>query len=342
MNSALKREYDDLKANAVIFWPSELAEREHASSIIPLLLDTQDKFISLLHVADTRPDAWKEILPATAGLPANLFLKHIMVLSDVGGEKLKRFKTELPSVFDANTMQYVWRENTYDYRFQTLAGKGNWGNVSLCVDGPGLQMSCPLSPLLEDVIMLLLFGSTATSPDTPDVILERCILGTLLGNKAELNTFVRQRYIWVSRITGGATANTMGHLAQAYVKERLMSALPDWDFSRSSIPGISHSAGRTQMAFDIVAQSPSGKYCAIEISFQVTTNSTIERKAGQARARQSLLHRKGHQIAYVIDGAGNFERRSALSTICRHSDCAVTFDPAEIERLVTFLRGMAE
>lgn len=93
------------------------------------------------------------------------------------------------------------------------------------------------------------------------------------------------------------------------------------------------------MSFDIVAHSPSGKYCAIEVSFQVTTNSTIERKAGQAKSRQQVLHEHGHRIAYVIDGSGNFYRRNAIKTICQFSDCTVTFNPEELQSLVNFLKN---
>lgn len=132
----------------------------------------------------------------------------------------------------------------------------------------------------------------------------------------------------------------MGQLCQAYVRERLQHALPTWDFSKHTIPGISQNAGRTDMSFDLVAESPTRKFCAIEVSFQVTTNSVIERKAGQAADRQRLLHASGHKIAYVIDGAGNFQRRSALSTICQHSDCTVTFKDEELDALGDFLKSL--
>ena len=46
---------EELKENAVIYWPSEIAEKERNSSIIPLLLATQDHFISVLHLADKDP-----------------------------------------------------------------------------------------------------------------------------------------------------------------------------------------------------------------------------------------------------------------------------------------------
>ena len=41
------RTVEELKENAVIYWPSEIAEKERNSSIIPLLLATQDHFISV-------------------------------------------------------------------------------------------------------------------------------------------------------------------------------------------------------------------------------------------------------------------------------------------------------
>ncbi|MFC1936768.1 restriction endonuclease, partial [Chloroflexota bacterium] len=80
------------------------------------------------------------------------------------------------------------------------------------------------------------------------------------------------------------------------------------------------------------------KQIAVEVSFQVTTNSTIERKAGQAKNRYDQIEDKGYKIAYVIDGAGNFERETALGTICDHSHCTVAFSRNELEILCRFIR----
>jgi hypothetical protein len=338
------RDYKDLEKKALVFWPSDLSERERNSSIIPLLISTQEKFISVLHVADTSPFAWTDILPKTSDFPANLFLKHLMVLSDIGGETLKRVKTQLRTMFRDNRLHFAWQNKQYEYEFQTIKPRtrSTWSNNDLGVDAIGLNKAKELGPAVEDVIVLLLHGASSVDPAIPEIISERCIIGSLLGDKANLDVFVRQRYIWVSRITGGATANVMGHLAQEFVKERLETLLPNWDFSKRKIPGISQNAGKTDMAFDIIAESPSGKYCAIEVSFQVTTNSTIERKAGQALSRHTLLHKHNHHIAYVIDGAGNFERKSALSNICHHSDCTVTFKDAELQNLAKFLKRIGK
>ena len=336
----MPRDIDDLEAHAAKFWPTALAQREQTTSIIPKLIESQEKFIGILYVADASPAAWKGVLRVTDGMPANLFLKHLIVLSDVGGEKLQRFRTDIRNFFPTGKMTFHWKGAAKTYKFRSLDTCPTWTNCTLQADGAGLVRPANLSAAMEDVAMLLIHGGTSIDPDIPDEIPEKCIIGSLIGRKPELDSFVRQRYIHVSRITGGATANAMGQLCQSYVKERLQHTLPAWGFSRHTIPGISHNAGRTDMSFDLVAESPAGKCCAIEVSFQVTTNSVIERKGGQAAARRQLLHAAGHAIAYVIDGAGNFQRRSALAAICVNSDCTVSFKDEELDALAAYLKTL--
>lgn len=331
------RDLNDLANNAYKFWPTNIAKIEKDSSIIPFLIETQDKFISLLNIADSHPFSWKEALK-TSLMSANLFLKHIVVLSDLGGEKLKRLKSEMKRLFPTNRLVFVWKSSKFEYNFQTLESKRNWDNPNLKIDGKGLFKKEELSPLMEDVINLILFGSNSLEGTLPPEIESKCILGNLIGKNEELERFVRQRYIWVSKITGGATANSLGNIAQLYALDYLKSKLSHWDFSRKKIPGISQN-DRTLVSFDMVGKSPNNKYCAIEVSFQVTTNSVIERKALQAQARLNMLHEAGHKIAYIIDGAGNFERASALRAICQYSDSTVTFKDADLDKLVAFLIG---
>lgn len=333
------RDINDLENNALKFWPIEIAAQERSSSIIPRLIETQDKFISLLNIADANPFAWKDVLLYSQTLSANLFLKHLIVLSDIGGEMLMRFKHELPNVFKDNKLQFVWQNKNFAYEFQTLNGKKNWNNTNLLVDGESISQNSDLLPIIEDVCNLLLFGGLSTLPNVPPDIIEKCNIGLLLGKKDELTKFVKQRYIWVSRITGGATANRLGQIAQNYVIDYLKNKLPNWKINEEQLPNVSQNE-RTTLSVDIVAKSPKGQFCGIEVSFQVTTNSTIERKAGQAQTRHELLHKHNHKIAYVIDGAGNFERQSALMSICQFSDCTVSFKDIELNKLVKFLKDL--
>lgn len=334
--SNFARTPSELRENAELWWPAALASKETKASVIPRLIATLDKFIGVLHVADSGPEAWRSILPHTDDLPGNLFLKHLMILADVGGEPLERLTLEPKRVFPKGTLSYVWRNELHEYRFQMLM-ESRLDNSRLHVDGASLSNPVDLSPLMIDTAMLLLHGSASTD-GIPEHLADKCIIGSMIGYQQELAKFVRERYIWVSRITRGATANAMGQIAQDHVLNELRGRLPKWKFVRNGkIPLISQTGGRTLTSFDIVGMSPSGKYAAIEVSFQVTTNSTIERKSGQAAARRAVLSRAGHAIVYVIDGAGNFERSSALTTICANSDCTVTLRSSEFDVLASFL-----
>jgi hypothetical protein len=336
----MSRSIDDLQKNAEVFWPDRLAARAKTSNVVPRLIESQEKFFEVLNSAGSSPTDWQLKLRNAKELPANLFLKHLMILSDVGGEKLQRLKTHLAELFPDGKMHFIWKGRQRQHAFATFGSRGVWSNKTLAVDSNGLLARARLTPPMTDVIMLLLHAGSCADSEFPDDIADRCVVGTMLGDKKELDAFVCQRYLHVSRITGGAKANAMGKLVEDHVRDYLKSRLPKWDLELDSIPGISQNAGRTNISFDIVARSPSKVYCAIEVSFQVTTNSTIERKAGQAQARQRLLQEHQHHIAYVIDGAGNFQRRSAVGTICRFSDCTVTMKDHELDKLVEFLKNI--
>ena len=245
---------DELKKHASLFWPKELLAKEVSASIIPVLVGTQDKFISILDIADKSPDTWKTVLCASSGLKANVFLKHLMVLADVGGEPLKRLHTEFARIFPNGSMTYVWQGKTYNYQLKEILGKRKLDNSSLFVDGPSLAKGHDLDGRMEDIIMLLLFGAAIVNAPLPQMIGEKCTIGTLIGKKAELQKFVKQRYIFVSRITGGATSNALGQIAQDYVRDLLCEHLPKWKITRNgTIAGISHNAGATDMNSDVFA-----------------------------------------------------------------------------------------
>src|ERR1700720_2243584 len=102
----MTRSIADLESNAAKFWPAALVEQEQTTSIIPKLIETQEKFIGILYTADKSPTVWKEALALTTTLPPNLFLKHLIVLSDVGGEKLQRYGKELRVFFPNGIMTF--------------------------------------------------------------------------------------------------------------------------------------------------------------------------------------------------------------------------------------------
>lgn len=331
------RDIDTLEKNAILWWPDRLNYKNASISVIPKLIQTQDDFLKILSLSKKAPFQVFELINAS-DFPANLFVKHLCVLADYGGEPIQRLGRSFKSIFPIDEtghfIQFVWNTKKYKYNFESLPIRG-LGNKKLFIDSDGLVDEKPLSPIYKDMIVLLMFGSTSTVSD--EATLSICEIGTLLGKADLLEKYVKERYINVSRITGGATANSLGQLAQKEVVDFLSKELgSDYQVVNNGNIKLNGYGKKGGMPFDVVVKKDN-KFIGIEISFQVTTNSTIERKAGQAEDRINLMHRNGYKIAYILDGAGNFQRRSAVSTICLNSDCTVAYSEDEFTVLLSWI-----
>ena len=332
-----QRSIEELESKATLWWSPKLHEANANISIIPKLLETQDDFLNIISLAKGNPFKIFDLLIASE-FPANLFLKHLSVLADYGGEPIQRLGRSFDDIFENNDEKYfinfIWETKIFVYEFNTLPLSG-LGNKKLFMDGDGLTKTQPLSDIYKDMIVILMFGSTSTV--SKEAGLSKCEIGTLLGKASILESFVKQRYINVSRITGGATANSLGQLAQKEIVCYLQNSLSkEYEVVSNGYIQLDGYAKDGGMPFDIVIER-NNQYIGVEISFQVTTNSTIERKAGQASNRFNLMHSDGYKIAYVLDGAGNFQRQSALSTICKYSDCSVAYSDEEFEVLSNWI-----
>lgn len=334
------RDLSELEKRAAMWWPDFLAKKESKASIIPLLLKTQDNFISILNLATGNPKELFKLLESTKNkLTANVFLKHLVVLADFGGEPIQRLNSNFSRVFKKDKkgyfVEYEWENKKFKYYFKGLPIKSTLNNTKLDLDGKKLLEKKELDDLKKDLIIILLHG--ANSLYSSD-ILSKCDIGNYISHPKELRELLKQKYILVSRITGGAQSNTLGQLAQTYIKDFLKKKLPKSCTikSPSTLPNVTQN-DKTPISFDIVIQNQD-KYVAIEVSFQVTTNSVIERKGGQAKNRFTMIKKKGFYIVYIIDGAGNFQRKSAVNTICKNSHCTVALTESELSILVKFIK----
>lgn len=328
----------ELQAAASMWWPPEIKEIAAEAVDLPRLLDTQAEFLSILTLS--KHDAFKVFeLIHVAEFPANLFLKHLVILTDFGGEPIKRLGKSFDLIFPVDDQGYYfdfeWMGKKYKYRFEAMPVKG-LSNTKLMIDGRGQKTAVTLTPLIKDMIAILLFAGSSEIKHVAG--LDSCDVGSLLGDNVALMQYVKKKYLYVSRVTGGAIANSLGQAAQqkvvAFLRERLKPPFNVTNNGKIILSGYGKEKG---MPFDIIVDKGTRRKIGIEISFQETTNSTIERKAGQAADRQTLMHNDRHQIAYILDGAGNFERVNALTTIMTHSDYTGTFSSAEFERLAQWI-----
>ena len=334
----MNKTIEQLEDNACRYWPREIAEAVARINPIPLLVRTQDAFLGILNCADASPTAWADVLNSCSTLKANIFLKHLCVLADVGGERLQRFSRDFSILFPTGQLAFEWNSHEYTYDFSNKTP--SWTNPKLGIDKDSLLLDIKLSGDIKDVAMLLLWGGLAlNSCSLPEELTQKCMIGNLIGKPRALQAFVRRRYIYVSRNTGGSIANDCGHACEESCIARLKTLLQEpYVIGGHIVPGVTQN-DKNETTFDIVVSNPkTNRYCAIEVSFQVTTNSVIERKSLLAKDRFNLLHKKGHKVAYIIDGSGNFQRRNAVSTILQFSDCCVNFSDSGIEELATFIK----
>lgn len=220
------RDLEELAKHAVLHWPDSILEIADSKSSLPRLLATQDVFLAILVAASANPDSWKQVMSENRDMHANLFLKHLMILTDLGGEALNKLPP-LSNYFEGGVMEFPWGDGNRIYRFREISEKCTLTNSALKVDARKLAIPSGLSGKIEDVCMLLLFGEAALNDTLPMEVKSRCNVGDYLGNPDELEAFVRQRYIHVSKQVGGATANALGHAVQEYVAHHLSEHLPD-------------------------------------------------------------------------------------------------------------------
>ncbi|EOH3423729.1 hypothetical protein ACL127_001677, partial [Campylobacter jejuni] len=141
-----------------------------------------------------------------------------MVLSDIGGERLHRFFKDLDKIYPDRIMEFNIGNSSYSYQFNSNRA---WTTKNLNVEKSRLlQPVSDFTREMLDVCMLILWGgNTINNTNLPTEIENNCVLGNLIGNKEAIEQFVKERYIMVSRQTGGATANDLGHICEIFIKE---------------------------------------------------------------------------------------------------------------------------
>ena len=338
------RSVSDLEKVGSKWWPKEIHEEALRMSILKLLLDTQEKFISILTLADPHnPSAIFSILN-NCSMPYHLFLKHLALLTDVGAEPMQRFNSNFSELFPEGKMTYIIDGKRKQYTFSALPVKAKLDNKKMQMDTQeNLEKNCKNQNLSKDVAMLLMFGAASSSPKVR-AVMYRCNVFEYLGSEERIKKYVRENYIRVSKIISGRTASDLGNVAQSYAADYLRKKLGESYnvVSPGTIPDVKLDDNK-EATFDIVVDrigdnSKYKPYVGIEVSFQETSNSTVERKGREAQARFRNTNNKRCFVAYIIDGAGNFSRTSAANDMCDNSHCNVAYTQPELDLLAEFIK----
>lgn len=339
------RTMTQLEHYASKWWPKEIREFAEQYSILQTLLDTQEKFISILKLANKQDSHSIFRIIRASDFQDKCFLKHLMILTDVGSEPLQRVNKHFDELFPDGKMIYQIEDTTHTYTFKALPIKGVLNNSRMKVDTKENMLSPKgNTDLTTDLIMILVFSGACVSARTR-AVLYRCTVSDYIGDDEKIDLYIRQNYIRVSRIIAGKTANDLGNSLQKYAANYIADKLGEEYCVKTSgiIPGVSINDGNTDAKFDIVIDRISDTsrfkpYVGIEVSFQETSNSTVERKGQDAAARFNAVIRKRSFIAYIIDGVGNFSRKAACDVMCTNSHCNVGCSPEEFNLLIEFIK----
>jgi len=96
--SEYHRTVEELYDVASMFWPEEISRQAAALSVIPTLLQTQEQFVTILGVDIQDIKGLFQVIRSSK-LSPNLFLKHLVILADYGGEPLKQLNSIFTTVF---------------------------------------------------------------------------------------------------------------------------------------------------------------------------------------------------------------------------------------------------
>jgi len=333
----VEEEIRRIKENGFWFWSETVAPYKDTDPEIKLLRETREQFQDILAKAN-RENLIANMLNPSAPLTPAVALKHAMIASDVGAELLDRAKDFI--IFYKITRLTVARPGEPLIRY-ALKALGNFkGRLS------NKEIAKANLDLLSDLGMLVFFGSQLNEfKNFPSF--KRCLLGKLCGNSDALTKYFAGLYVEVSRQIMGKQTAKSGEAPQDLVRRHL-----ERRFSRSKkvrlrpdrrIPNF---PGGKERQFDLVVEitTPKGEtvYTAVEVAFQETTNSVIERKAREAVTVFRHLKAEGNFLCYVVDGAGYFARLKALADITENSHRRFTFKKSELDALCDFLQEIAD
>lgn len=325
----------ELEQVAVLWWPQDLRDEVAKNSPNLLLRGTFSEFKKFLQEAPSNPEDFSSFVMSSP-MGSNMLLKHLMIFNDYAGEPVQRLHAQRHSLFPnaSEGLSIIWNMEKYTLNIEALLSNTRALNNSILkLDGLSLAHPFEHSPLTTALANVLAYGAFSTRPQVSEV-LDRCDAAVWFGKVNELDSHLEQRYLDVNRSVGGAQSNSLGQILQRRVKAAIEERYKDFD---EILPNGKVEINGDKITSDIFIRKGE-RAVAIEVAFQETTNSVIERKGTDAHKRKELLNSKGIASVYVLDGIGNFHRQSAITKLCENSDCTVAFSESEFDILVDFIK----
>ncbi|MFB2516209.1 hypothetical protein [Lysinibacillus sp. OTC-L20] len=314
------------------FWSEDLIGEQNEHNLVAELVAISDLIQQTLlnSSPENLVEELKNLQDETGNrIPKALTLKSLMILLDVSAEILDRvgLYCYYNGIVTLNTSTGLYNLTRFGPSFKKGLSNDNIYKLANTDDA-----------FFEDVLTLMLYAY-----DSEEfggfITFKNFKLATLVGSPSALTSFYLNRTIENSSQIKQLKAVVYGNSLQSNVKNQILSALEQYGVV--SAPGNRYLDGKQ---FDLVLCKPDQalpesqwKWVIIEVAFQETTNSVIERKSSQAKLIYRTLEDTSHKLVYLIDGAGFVKRDKVTSTIYENTHFTSTANPEYFNNLISFL-----
>lgn len=343
------------------FWKKEIIKNSHGNLFADKLVESATSIQQVIKSSseDNLIDNLRNLKDLSGHpLPPFIILKNLMISLDVSAEILDRTAMYLRH-FKINHLTVDGKEK----RFKVLGRE-----FSKQLSNNNIEKLCSNNDFFEDILLLLCFAANSDEFKEYETF-DSFKLSSLLGKEDEFKDFLLHKTIESSSQVKQLRAVANGNTLQRYIKDKIETQLKEFNVKiapNNRYLGIQqfdivlfkqttpYTLPTPQSMFnkkklDKQEQLEFNKTCSqillpqkwavIEVAFQETTNSTMERKSKQAaNGLFNLIDLNNHKLIYILDGAGYFRRNVATNTIINYSHLTSTVSDEGIQRVINYLK----
>lgn len=312
----LNERFSQLKSSGEWFW----SERFINPHINPLLNELSESYNLIL-------DTIKKSNPLTLidnllDLEVNdsILIKHIMILLDTSAETIDR------------AAMYIYEKELTQLTLEDKIIKFNKLGPDYSKNLSNRKIRRADKDLQKDILNILLYASQSKEFGKYETF-KKCNLAEIVGDDKKLQDHLSFLALRSSAQIKQLRAVDLGNQHENYVKETIRHLIEKYGTSDNRYNG---------QQFDLVLEN-GNKHAIVEIAFQETTNSTIERKAKQAKnGLFNSVDENNDRLIYIIDGAGVYKRKRALKDLITNSHLICNLSDAEMDKFRTYLEDYLE
>lgn len=315
MKRNIQNEIEQLRITGKWFWADDFVS-PHVNPQLRQLVDTYKEVLDTIRLSKPKNVVAKLL---ELSINTSLIVKHIMILLDVSAESLDRASMFIyEKGYKGLTLS---SGETVPFHSLGIEKYRDLKNENIAKAGPGLR---------RDLLNILTFAAISDEFGAFETF-KNCNLCEICGDEGKLN----EHLLYLSLKSN----SQIKQLRAVDFGTQLQQSIRNYLSPHMKPLGVVYapSSRYNGQSFDLVLQK-GDKHMVIEVAFQETTNSTLERKGKQAKnGLFNSIDLNGDKLVYVVDGAGYFKRKKALTDLATNSHLICNVSSQGLSRLKDFM-----